>query len=97
MAAVKLLVIEAMRKTVSAARERVAPHGRRSDAAGMDELAVDDHAVRDAGHRLLGDEPVDEPIHLRQRVVDRHAPDYSCAPPYRRMRDDEVTRACSPG
>jgi hypothetical protein len=43
----------------------------------MDEFAADDHTVCDAGHRLFGDEPVDEPVHLRQRVLDRHAPDYS--------------------
>ncbi len=60
-------------------RERVLPHGRRSDAAGVEQVAADDHAIRDAGDRLLGDEPVDEPIHLRQRVVDRHAADYSRA------------------
>ena len=60
-------------------RERVAPRDRRSDAAGMDELAVDDHAVRDAGHRLLVDERIEQAIHLSQRVVDRHAPDYSRA------------------
>ncbi len=60
-------------------RERVLPHDRRSDPAGMDELAADDHAVGDAGHRFLGDERIDEPIHFRQRVVHRHAPDYSCA------------------
>ncbi len=60
-------------------RERLLPHDRRTHAAGMDEFAADDHTVCDAGHRLFGDEPVDEPVHLRQRVVDRHAPDYSRA------------------
>ena len=81
MAAVKLLVIEAMRNTVSAVGGVSLPHDRRSDAAGMQELAADDHAVRDAGHRLLGDERIDQAIHLGQRVVDRHAPDYSRASP----------------
>ena len=60
-------------------RGRVLLDDRRSDAAGMDELAADDHAVRDAGHRLLGDERIDQAIHLGKRVVDRHAPDYSRA------------------
>ena len=79
MAAVKLLVIEAMRKTVSAVGSDSCPDDRRTHAAGMDEFAADDHTVCDAGHRLFGDEPVDEPIHLRQRVVDRHAADHSRA------------------
>ena len=60
--AVKLLVIEAMRNTLSAVDRRLRRHVAEAGHAGVRQLPVDDHAPGGARHVAIGHELVEEVV-----------------------------------
>ena len=70
----KIFVIEAIRKTLSASGRRVLADAERPGAAGVDQLAVADHAPRDAGDLRLLPEPRQPGVDDRQPILERRHP-----------------------
>ena len=71
-AAVKLLVIEAIRKTAVPIGRRVLPDPERAVAAGVRQPAVDDDPVGEARDDVALGEPLEDGVDLGQGVAQGH-------------------------
>ena len=68
----KLLVIEAIRKTAVPVGWRVGPGAERAVAHRVRQIAVDDDPVGEARDEIARGEPLEDGVHLGQGVAQGH-------------------------